>query len=351
MSWGIWHRWQRYSNRLSMKGRIGLGIAASRLIFLPVIILAIYYIAGMLSATDRIAKVTARTAGLADQVILEIREIRKVENDLLLLKDPLYLRSIKERVNHLNDHLENALQVDSRQKEQFLNLRNKVKDYSDRIESLAQSAGPALNLSSGGRFASMVNEYRNLLDHMLEAARHSKSPEEVSRSIVEISNSSLHFDRFIVRSLLSRDPQRAILFENLRNRGQEIENLAGQISAEGWKRVEEERIETENLGNRARYLITIALVLTLILSFLFTWYLPKRVLHPLRQVTQALRKASTGNYDVILHLSAKDELGELVNEFHNLIEHMRDKQNGKSAVPDLGNSLQESKPTRSYTEV
>jgi methyl-accepting chemotaxis protein len=333
-----------------MKGRIGLGIAASRLIFLPVIILAIYYIAGMLNATDRIARVTARTASLADQAILEIGEIRKVEIDLLLLKDPAYLRSIKEHASHLNDHLENALQVDSRQKEQFLGLRNRVREYSDRIESLSQSTGPALNLSAEGKFAGMVNNYKDLLDHMLEVARQSKSPEEVSHSIVEISNSSLHFDRYIVRSILSRDPQRAHLFENLRIRGEGMEKLARQISAEGWKRVEEERIQTEDLGNRARYLITIALALTLILSFLFTWYLPRRVLHPLRQVTQALRKASTGNYDVILHLSAKDELGDLVNEFHNLIEHMRDKQNGKSSALTNGNSTQEPKSTRSYSK-
>jgi nitrate/nitrite-specific signal transduction histidine kinase len=64
---------------------------------------------------------------------------------------------------------------------------------------------------------------------------------------------------------------------------------------------------------------------TLLLSFAFTWYLPRRVLNPIREITQALRKASNGNYDVFLHLSAKDELGELVNEFHNLVDHMRDR--------------------------
>ena len=65
------------------------------------------------------------------------------------------------------------------------------------------------------------------------------------------------------------------------------------------------------------------LVLTLLLSFAFTWYLPRRVLHPIRDVTQALRRASNGNYDVFLRLNARDELGELVNEFHNLVNHMR----------------------------
>ena len=96
--------------------------------------------------------------------------------------------------------------------------------------------------------------------------------------------------------------------------------------------MEEERSRAEHLGNRATLLITITLTLTLLLSFAFTWYLPRRVLNPIREITQALRKASRGNYDVFLHLSAKDELGELVNEFHNLVDHMRDRDNQKPQV-------------------
>ncbi|HKZ40114.1 MAG TPA: HAMP domain-containing protein, partial [Candidatus Hodarchaeales archaeon] len=65
-------------------------------------------------------------------------------------------------------------------------------------------------------------------------------------------------------------------------------------------------------------------------SFALTWYLPRRVLQPIRDITKALRRASNGNYDVFLHLNAKDELGDLVKEFHNLVHHMRGKNNNKN---------------------
>ena len=84
------------------------------------------------------------------------------------------------------------------------------------------------------------------------------------------------------------------------------------------------------MGNSARLLIFVTLAVTLLLSFAFTWYLPRRVLHPIREVTQALRKAATGNYDVFLHLNGRDELGELVNEFHHLVNHMRNREAANS---------------------
>ena len=57
--------------------------------------------------------------------------------------------------------------------------------------------------------------------------------------------------------------------------------------------------------------------------------LRRAVLHPIREITQAIRKASNGNYNVFLQLKAKDELGELVNEFHSLVDHVKDLDNHK----------------------
>jgi methyl-accepting chemotaxis protein len=136
----------------------------------------------------------------------------------------------------------------------------------------------------------------------------------------------MSFDRFIVQSVIASEPKRSKLLAELQSKGDEIATLARQVNENSWKKVEQERSHAEQLGNRATLFITITLAVTLLFSFAFTWYLPRRVLNPIRQITQALRKASSGNYDVFLHLSAKDELGELVNEFHNLVEHMRDRE-------------------------
>jgi nitrogen fixation/metabolism regulation signal transduction histidine kinase len=198
------------------------------------------------------------------------------------------------------------------------------------------------------QFSLLVNGYQHLVVEMLEAAKKSKIPEDISRTIVEINN-TMPFDRYVIQSTFPAQPQRAHILETMRSKGDTLLEMAKRVSESRWKRVEEEERQIEAVKNNATFLITLTLALTLMMSFLFTWYLPRRVLHPLRQVTQALRKASHGNYDVFLHLSAKDELGELVNEFHNLIEHMRDRENSKAAPPSNGNQDQNSKLFPTFT--
>jgi HAMP domain-containing protein len=343
MRWYFWKRWGRYGNRLSMKGRIGLGIAASRLIFLPVITLAIYYIANMKDAANRIAYHEVKTARFADQAVQDITEIRKSERDFLLLKDPVHLKEIDDKGQKLLQQIEGGLLennqlIDAGERAKFETFHSQVKHYLNHIQSLTQTIGPSPSIANFPQFPEMVASYQKLVNSMLEAAKSSRSPDEINRSIVVISNPDLSFDRFVIQTLIGSDANRAGLYKELQAQGTQLEFLARQISQTRWKKVESERTKIEELGDRATLLITVTLVLTLVVSFSFTWYLPRRVLNPLRQITQALRSASSGNYDVFLHLSAKDELGEMVNEFHNLIEHMRDQKNGKTLSNDSGSN-------------
>jgi nitrogen fixation/metabolism regulation signal transduction histidine kinase len=324
--------WQGYGNRLSMKSRIGLGITISRLIFLPVIFMAIYYIAVMVSATNQIATVDAKVARMAEQIISEIAEMRRAEKNYLLLKDPAYLKKINEVSQQVIAQIEDGLFISSSERNRFAEMKEAVKAYVSNIELVSQSSEPLPDAAALNRFAELVRSYQKRIDSLLEVANRLKSQDVISQSIDAISNEAMSFDRYILQSVIASEPQRSKLLAELQSKGDQIALLARQINENSWKKVEEERSHTERLGNRATLLITITLTVTLLLSFAFTWYLPRRVLNPIREITQALRKASSGNYDVFLHLSAKDELGDLVNEFHNLVDHMRDRDSQKPQV-------------------
>jgi methyl-accepting chemotaxis protein len=315
-----------------MKSRIGLGITISRLIFLPVIFMAIYYIAVMVSATNQIATVDAKVARMAEQIISEIGEMRRAEKNYLLLKDPAYLKKINEVSQLVIAQIEDGLFISSSERNRFAEMKEAVKAYVSNIELVSQSSEPLQDAAALNRFSDLVRSYQKRIDSLLEVANRLKSQNEISQSIDAISNEAMSFDRYIVQAVIASEPQRAKLLAELQSKGDQIAVLARQINENSWKKVEEERSRTEQLGNRATLLITITLTVTLLLSFAFTWYLPRRVLNPIREITQALRKASSGNYDVFLHLSAKDELGDLVNEFHNLVDHMRDRDSQKPQV-------------------
>ena len=105
----LWRIWRKYGDRLSMRGRIGLGITVSRLIFLPVIFLSIYYIAGMVTATNRIATVDAKVGQLAGQIAQEVDEMRKAQKNYVLLNDPISLRKIRESSQKVAMQIEDGL--------------------------------------------------------------------------------------------------------------------------------------------------------------------------------------------------------------------------------------------------
>ncbi|MEW5978339.1 MAG: HAMP domain-containing protein [Acidobacteriota bacterium] len=329
-----WSKWRMYGKRLSLKSRIGLGITISRLIFLPVIFMAVYYIAGMVNATKQIVTVDAKSAGLAEQIISEVTKMRRAEKNYLLLKDPNQLKEVKEIAQLVTVLSEDGLLISSSERTRFSELKESVRAYVGNLEAVSQGPHPPQDKAVVDQFAGLIQSYQRRLDGLISVAKQSKTPEQVTQSIDAITAEAMSFERYMVESVIASEPKRSKQLEELRQQGDKIDRLARTINDNSWKRVEDQRSLAEQLGHRATLLITVTLAVTLLLSFAFTWYLPRRVLQPIREMTQALRKASNGHYDVFLNLDAKDELGELVNEFHNLVKHIkaRESENGQLGV-------------------
>lgn len=322
--------WSRYGSSLSMRSRIGLGITISRLIFLPVICLSIYYIAGMVSATNRIATVDAKVGRLAGQIGLEVEEMRKAQKNYVLLSDSISLRKIRESSQKILVQTEDGLVLSNSERHRFTEMKELMKSYMASIEDISQSVNPKQDAAALKQFSGGVESYQKRIDSLLAVAKRSKTREEVTQALDEISNAASSFDQMITQWVIASDPTRSKMLADLQSKGEALSQQARSINENVWKHVEEERARTESVGHQAVLLIGATSVLTFLLSFALTWYLPKRVMHPIREITQALRKASNGNYDVFLQLPAKDELGTLVNEFHNLVDHMRGKENSRS---------------------
>jgi len=212
-----------------MKGRIALGITISRLIFLPVIFLAIYYIAGMVNATNQIATVDAKVARVAEQIISEIGELRRAEKNYLLLKDPSYLKKINEVSQLVIAQIEDGLFISSSERNRFAAMKAAVKAYVNNIEIVSQSTEPVKDVAALNQFSNMVRNYQQRIDSLLAAARSFKSQEEISQSIDEISGEAMSFDRFIVQSVIASEPKRSKLLAELQSKGDEIASLARQV--------------------------------------------------------------------------------------------------------------------------
>src|SRR5689334_24481840 len=99
MSWRVRKPLRVFARGASLRRRIAYSLALVRLILVPVIFLAVYYLFRMSWIVDRIVNVDAPAAALAQQVSIEMLEARRAERNFLLLRDTGYLATNRESIH------------------------------------------------------------------------------------------------------------------------------------------------------------------------------------------------------------------------------------------------------------
>src|SRR5258708_25677922 len=97
MRWRIRKSFKIFAAGSSLRKRVAYSMAIVRLILVPVIFLAVYYLFVMGRIVDRIANVDAPAAKLAEQVSIEILEARPPPRNFFFFQGPGYLQA-----NHIS---------------------------------------------------------------------------------------------------------------------------------------------------------------------------------------------------------------------------------------------------------
>ena len=79
----------------SLRRRVAYSLAIVRLVLVPVIFLAVYYLFKMGLIVDQIVNVDAPVTNLAEQISVQMSDARRAERSYFLLRDPQYLKRIK----------------------------------------------------------------------------------------------------------------------------------------------------------------------------------------------------------------------------------------------------------------
>jgi hypothetical protein len=98
---GIRKRFQVLAPGASLRKRIGYSLAIVRLILVPVIFLAIYYLLEIGWIVDRIVSFDAPAATLAQQASITMLEARHAEHNYLLLYDPTSLQANRDSIQKI----------------------------------------------------------------------------------------------------------------------------------------------------------------------------------------------------------------------------------------------------------
>jgi hypothetical protein len=87
----------------SLRRRVAYSLAVVRLILVPVIFLAVYYLFRMGLIVDRIVNVDAPVTTLAEQISVEMLDVRRAERSYFLLRDPQYLKANQEALAQVKE--------------------------------------------------------------------------------------------------------------------------------------------------------------------------------------------------------------------------------------------------------
>jgi len=305
----------------SLRRRIAYSLALVRLILVPVIFLAVYYLFEMAFIVDKIVSVDAPAATYAQQASIEMLEARRAERNYLLLHDPSYLQSNREALAQVNQTFQeirglgtdNQAATDTAVAELDLYQRR----FASAVEAMQQPGqGPS------ERIQAVVRAYEQDLNELLRNSRRRNRAQLIDDLRKRVGS----FDAQISETVQEGNPALKKVTEDLQTSSQRVLSLASQIEKNSWHRVEDDRAEARHLLFEAEWALGIVSAFTLLFSVWVSLILPRQVVKPLLSLKEAVDHAAEGNYEIDFDIQGEGEVVQLAHSIRNLLSSVRLKQ-------------------------
>jgi CHASE3 domain sensor protein len=301
----------------SLRRRVAYSLAIVRLVLVPVIFLAVYYLFEMGLIVDRIVNVDAPVATLAEQASVQMLDARRAERSYFLLRDEEYLQANRQSLNQLRNIFGKIRQLAPEQhvtQEGLDNLALYERQFAAAVSLSEKPGGTAIQ-----RVQEVVRAYeKDLNDLLKQATRKTRT-----RLVDDLRSQVASFDTKIVSTVEAGDPTLRQVTPALQASSQQVMQAASELEARGWDRVQRDHVEARRLLYRAEWVLSIVSGLTLLLSIWISFVLPRQVVKPLVELREAVDNAASGNYQIDFELRGEGELIDLAKSVRNLITHVK----------------------------
>jgi CHASE3 domain sensor protein len=302
----------------SLRRRVAYSLAIVRLVLVPVIFLAVYYLFEMGLIVDRIVNVDAPVTTLAEQASVEMLNARRAERSYFLLRDPEYLQANQEALNHVKEILGKIRDLASAEERPTAEALENVKLYEQQfgaaVSTEEKPGGTAVE-----RVQEVVRAYEDDLNDLLKQARHKTRAQLIDNLRSQVGS----FDAQITNTMEAGDPTLRRVTPALQASSEKVLQVASELETRSWARVQHDHTEARHLLYRAEWVLSIVSGLTLLLSVWISFVLPRQVVKPLMELKEAVDHAASGNYLIDFELRGEGEVVELAKSVRNLIAHVR----------------------------
>ena len=303
----------------SLRRRVAYSLAIVRLILVPVIVLAVYYLFQIGFIVDRIVSYDAPAATLAQQATIEMLDARRSERNYLLLNDPASLQAVRDSIGKVEQILNAIRDLNPSDQELTEQALNGLHQYRQQFETAVALMGKP-GQAQADRINEVVMAYERDLDNLLKSAPH-KSRAQLIEELRERVDS---FDTQISKTVQEGNPALRQITSDLQISGRQVLDLASQLEGRNWGRIESDHRKAQRLISRAEWSLAIVSTITFLVSVWISFVLPRQVVKPLISLKEAVDHAAAGNYEIDFDIQGAGEVVELANSIRNLIAHLRE---------------------------
>jgi len=303
----------------SLRRRIAYSLAVVRLILVPVIVLAVYYLFQVGFIIDRIVSYDAPAATLAQQATIEMLDTRRSERNYLLLNDSASLQAAHESLGRIEQILSAIRELNPSDQGLTQQALDSLHQYRQRFETAVALVGEP-GQAPADRINAVVVAYEHDLDDLLKNARYKSRAQLVDA----LRNRVDSFDTQISETAQEGNPALRQITVDLQNSGQGVLDLASQLETRNWSRIESDHHKAQRLISRAEWSLSIVSAITFLVSVWISFVLPRQVVKPLLSLKEAVDHAAAGNYEIDFDIQGEGEVAELASSIRNLIAHVRE---------------------------
>lgn len=321
MSWRVRKRFRVFAPGASLRRRVVYSLGIVRLILVPVIFLAIYYLFRMGWIVDRIVNVDAPVATMAERANVEMTDARRAEQDFFLSHDPAKLRANRDAMDRLDQLIGTISALQPAEAPATQKMLAQIKLHREQLEAAVSHLGES-GQAPVERIQGVVEAYERKLDELLKRDRH----ESRGRLIDDLRTQVGSFDLQIAGASESEDPALREATAGLQSSSDQVRLLASDLESRSWGRVLYDQDHGRRLIHRAEWVLIIVSSLTIILSVVVSFMLPRQVVKPLMDLKAAVDHAASGDYEIEFDLKGQTEVTQLANSVRDLIDHVREKK-------------------------
>jgi len=326
MVWRVRKPFRVFARGVSLRRRVAYSLAIVRLILVPVIFLAIYYLFRMGMIVDRIVSVDAPVATMAERVSIEMMDARRAEQDYFLSHDQDKLHTNQQDLNDLEQLIGTIRDLQPSEQPATQKMLEDVKLHRARLDEAVSRMGEP-GQAPVERIQRVVRAYEKDLDNLL---RHDRR-ENRGRLVDDLRTQVGSFDAQIAETIQTEDPALRQAAAGLQTSSDEVRQTASDLEKRSWNRVLHDHQDARSLLHRAEWVLSIVSGLTLILSVLVSFILPRQVVKPLVDLKEAVDHAATGNYEIEFDVQGEGEIVQLANSLRRLLAHVREMTLGVGA--------------------